>query len=82
MVVFAGRMLSLLDTSRLKLSRQFQLVCMMTRSDSFAEPLQIRMVLGMRGLKLLKVLSDMPLGTEMLRKKMTIKGEIDNGWYR
>ena len=38
--------------------------------------------IGDAGIKIAKVLSDMPLGAEMLRKKMTIKGEIENGWYR
>lgn len=38
--------------------------------------------LGDAGLKVVDVLADVELGQKLIRKAMTLKGEVDNGWYR
>jgi UDP-hydrolysing UDP-N-acetyl-D-glucosamine 2-epimerase len=38
--------------------------------------------LGDAGTKIANVLASIPLGEKLLRKKMTLKGELRNGWFR
>ena len=38
--------------------------------------------LGDAGKKIADVLSQAPLGTRVIRKKMTLKGSERDGWYR
>jgi UDP-N-acetylglucosamine 2-epimerase (non-hydrolysing)/GDP/UDP-N,N'-diacetylbacillosamine 2-epimerase (hydrolysing) len=38
--------------------------------------------LGDAGTKIANILASMPLGEKLLRKKMTLKGESRNGWFR
>jgi UDP-hydrolysing UDP-N-acetyl-D-glucosamine 2-epimerase len=38
--------------------------------------------LGDAGTKIANVLAGIPLGEKLLRKKMTLKGELKNGWFR
>ena len=38
--------------------------------------------LGDAGKKIAKVLADTELNDDLLRKKMTLKGEVKNGWYQ
>ena len=38
--------------------------------------------LGDAGPKVAKILAEIPLSQKLIQKKMTLKGEIKNGWYR
>ncbi|MEY8216220.1 MAG: UDP-N-acetylglucosamine 2-epimerase [Colwellia sp.] len=38
--------------------------------------------LGDAGLKVASVLAEVELGQKLIRKAMTLRGEVDNGWYR
>ena len=38
--------------------------------------------LGDAGIKIADILAKVPLGQKIIRKQMTLKGEVQNGWYR